>query len=72
MNHWPRGTPGASQVIVDHPRFVLMEIDGRRAIRCKTCGKTSYNPTDAREGYCGFCHVFHLDPKPPERAEARA
>lgn len=25
---------------------------------CPACGKTSYNPNDAREGYCGACHAF--------------
>lgn len=25
---------------------------------CRTCGRTSWNPTDARERYCGACHEF--------------
>lgn len=25
---------------------------------CPRCCKTSYNPNDAREGYCGACHDF--------------
>jgi ribosomal protein S27AE len=23
---------------------------------CPRCGRTSYNPNDKREGYCGACH----------------
>jgi ribosomal protein L37E len=23
---------------------------------CPRCGRTSHNPNDAREGYCGACH----------------
>jgi ribosomal protein L37E len=25
-------------------------------ITCPRCGRTSYNPNDVREGYCGNCH----------------
>jgi hypothetical protein len=24
---------------------------------CPDCGRTSWNPNDAREGYCGACHA---------------
>ena len=27
-----------------------------RAITCPQCERTSYNPNDVREGYCGHCH----------------
>lgn len=27
-----------------------------QAITCTRCGRTSYNPNDVREGYCGYCH----------------
>lgn len=30
---------------------------------CPVCGRTSYNPTDEREGYCGNCHAFTGKPK---------
>jgi ribosomal protein L37E len=23
---------------------------------CPRCGRTSYNPADVKEGYCGNCH----------------
>ncbi len=26
------------------------------AFTCPRCGRTSWNPNDAREGYCGNCH----------------
>lgn len=25
--------------------------------QCRRCGRTSHNPTDVRERYCGECHV---------------
>ena len=25
-------------------------------ITCPDCGRTSYNPNDVKQGYCGFCH----------------
>jgi hypothetical protein len=28
------------------------------AFTCPRCKRTSYNPNDAREGYCGACHDF--------------
>lgn len=33
----------------------------RLAIRCHTCRRISFNPTDVYERYCGACHVFHED-----------
>jgi hypothetical protein len=29
------------------------------SITCPRCGRTSYNPNDIRERYCGACHHFH-------------
>ena len=29
-----------------------------RTYRCPRCGRTSYNPNDARERYCGACKSF--------------
>lgn len=31
---------------------------------CPTCGKTSYHPEDKRQGYCGQCHAFTVNPEP--------
>lgn len=28
------------------------------SIQCPTCGRTSYNPHDVENRYCGYCHVF--------------
>jgi hypothetical protein len=36
--------------------------------RCPTCGAISFNRNDIRERYCGRCHTFHGDPKPPPKA----
>lgn len=45
---------GYDLVIAEGGRLVL-------GIRCHTCGRTSFNPTDIRERFCGACHVFHED-----------
>lgn len=37
--------------------------DGR-SITCLRCGKTSHNPTDVAEYYCGNCKVFHEHMRP--------
>lgn len=28
---------------------------------CPRCGRTSYNPNDVDEGYCGSCHDWTRD-----------
>jgi ribosomal protein L37E len=28
---------------------------------CPRCGRTSYNPNDAANKYCGYCHEFEED-----------
>jgi hypothetical protein len=28
---------------------------------CPRCGRTSHNPNDVRERYCGACHTFEGD-----------
>jgi hypothetical protein len=29
------------------------------SITCPQCGRTSHNPNDVRERYCGYCHQYH-------------
>lgn len=29
------------------------------SITCPRCGRTSYNPTDIEERYCGACDLYH-------------
>jgi hypothetical protein len=45
---------------VDRARRAQAAVDelgaGRPSITCPGCGRTSWNPNDVREGYCGFCH----------------
>ena len=37
----------------------MAEASGERPpFTCPTCGRTSHNPTDAAEGYCGHCHAW--------------
>ena len=41
---------------------ILLNGDGvAHAIKCHTCGLTSYHPEDVRHRYCGKCNVFHED-----------
>jgi hypothetical protein len=40
---------------------------GNPSITCPTCARVSYNPTDIRERYCGFCHQFHDQMKAASR-----
>ncbi len=32
------------------------------SITCPTCGRTSHNVNDVREGYCGNCHDWTTPP----------
>lgn len=32
------------------------------SITCPECRRTSYNPNDIKNGYCGFCHAWTSDP----------
>lgn len=38
------------------------EAPGGRSITCLMCGRTSLNPSDVSQLYCGFCHNFLRDP----------
>jgi len=40
-------------------RFVILN-EGQ-AIKCLTCGHTSWHPDDVRQRFCGYCKVFHED-----------
>jgi hypothetical protein len=34
------------------------------SITCPVCGRTSYNPNDVVQRYCGNCHQFHDNMSP--------
>jgi ribosomal protein L37E len=36
--------------------------DDGQSITCHACGRTSHNPNDVKERYCGHCNVFHENP----------
>ena len=38
---------------------------------CPRCGSTSYSERDEQEGYCGLCHDFTQDLKPPENVHVQ-
>lgn len=40
-----------------------------KGIYCLKCGKTSYNPTDIAQKYCGHCHQFHVEELPLTKEE---
>ncbi len=45
--------------------FTIAE-DGK-SITCLRCKRTSHNPNDVENHYCGYCHAFHDDIWPPAR-----
>jgi hypothetical protein len=42
------------------------------AFTCPRCGRTSHNPNDEREGYCGACHDWTGTSSPPAEVWAGA
>lgn len=71
MKAWPvmPGVPAAGHVTASgfwHPG----RADGcvkcpapAPSITCPVCRRTSHNPNDVREGYCGACHDFTSPPQ---------
>jgi hypothetical protein len=47
---------GRPSSLIDHEIIVK---DGLKAIKCLRCQKTSYNPNDVEQLYCGYCQAFH-------------
>ena len=47
-------------------RIVTSQL-GEVGILCLACGRTSWNPHDVGNLYCGHCHAFHLEPLPGSR-----
>lgn len=52
--------PSSGEVITDAGSGKVFRFDGlyweQVGIRCPQCGRTTYNPNDIDEGYCGACH----------------
>lgn len=48
------------------PKTFTISPDGK-SITCLHCQKTSHNPNDVENEYCGFCHVSHDSIWPPAR-----
>lgn len=40
------------------PTFEIAKDGG--SIKCLCCGRTSHNPRDVSERYCGWCHAWHV------------
>lgn len=49
------GVPLTDDVVA----LVAPEVPTEPSITCPACGRTSHNPNDVREGYCGNCSMFH-------------
>lgn len=43
---------------IDRARWVADRFKELISYSCPRCGRTSYNPNDRRERYCGACHRF--------------
>lgn len=39
--------------------FTTSGLQGRKGIKCHTCGMISWNPRDVENLYCANCQVFH-------------
>jgi hypothetical protein len=50
---------GPDGAVGDEP---LLELQDAPSFTCPVCGRTSWNPIDARERYCGACHGFTETP----------
>lgn len=50
---WPRDPADDPDPPDDGPCFT-----------CPRCGRDSWHPEDAVNGYCGACHAFTADPQP--------
>lgn len=61
-------TEGGRPVAEIHPAGTaarLRDLEGtgdtRPSFTCPRCGRTSYHPADAAEGYCGACHDWTVE-----------
>ena len=53
------GTGVAEMTLQPQRGYLIQEGGGPATITCLTCQRTSANPKDVTERYCGHCHVFH-------------
>lgn len=44
--------------VISSRRFLIVSRDGETGIKCRSCGRTSWNKNDVDRKYCGFCHEF--------------
>lgn len=40
--------------------YEILDIAGKAAIKCRICGRISYNLNDVRNRYCGHCRKWHV------------
>jgi ribosomal protein S27E len=48
-----------SDFIKEYGKTLSVYPEPEMSIKCHICGKTSYNPNDVKNKYCGYCKVFH-------------
>jgi len=51
--------PRGAAVIYDKTYRIVENDEGTPGIRCLKCQRTSFNPNDIEQRYCGKCHEFH-------------
>lgn len=39
--------------------YLIVIRDGETGIKCRACGRVSWNKNDVEKKYCGNCHEFH-------------
>jgi dihydrofolate reductase len=58
FEHWKR-KPDV-RVIEKHAAYSILQADGIKGIICFRCVRTSWNPNDVEQKYCGHCHKHHV------------
>lgn len=58
----PEAWEGAPSTAEEQPLPDKAE-QAMKGFTCPQCGRTSYNPNDLREGYCGNCHDWTGTPE---------
>jgi hypothetical protein len=58
IGHPMRTVTGQTYTMLAIERLDVRRVDGPPSFTCPHCGRTSYNPNDIAQRYCGACHQF--------------